>query len=253
MPDDHGNLLNGQRLIHLAETGSTNSEALRRALAGELPPFWVLTDRQAEGRGRSGRKWSSIEGNLFASCLMRLGRPAPRAFQMSLVAGLALYDAVRADAPATLPLRLKWPNDLLIGSAKAGGILIESTQGQQGMDVVIGIGLNIQDHPRDIPAQVTHLRQYGDFPEPRRFLDGLAAAMAGWFERWRGGEGFDAIRAAWLDRAGPAGEPISINAGDGPVAGRFKGLDSEGALLLIDREGREHRYTVGDVTLIPGG
>ena len=251
MPDKFETLLNGQRIFHLAETGSTNSEAMRLAGTGEPSPFWVLADRQTAGRGRSGRAWGSISGNLFASCALRLALPALRAYQLSLVAGVAVYEAIRAVAPVSFPLRLKWPNDLLIGHEKLGGILIESTQSTGRLDAIIGIGLNISDHPRDIAGQVTHLRAYGDFPVPRVFLDVVAQSMDGWIERWRGGEGFGAVRVAWLERAGAPGEPITINAGDGPVTGRFQGIDEEGALLLRDHDGREKRYTFGDVSLVP--
>jgi BirA family biotin operon repressor/biotin-[acetyl-CoA-carboxylase] ligase len=251
MPDEHEKLLNGQRLFHLAEIASTNSEAMRLVGAGEAAPFWVLADRQTAGRGRSGRKWGSVSGNLFASHAVRLKLPAPRAYQLSLVAGVAALDAVRAVGPASLPLRLKWPNDILIGQSKVGGILIESTQGKEALDAIIGIGLNIADHPRDIAVQVTHLSAYGEFPAPRIFLDLLAQSMDSWLERWRGGEGFSAVRLAWLERSGAAGEQITINAGEGPVTGRFEGLDEEGALILLDREGRVRRFNFGDVSLMP--
>jgi BirA family biotin operon repressor/biotin-[acetyl-CoA-carboxylase] ligase len=251
MPVEHQKLLNGQWLFHFTETASTNSEAMRLVNAGEVPPFWVLADRQTEGRGRSGRKWSSICGNLLASHAVRLKVPAPRAYQLALVAGVAAIDAIRGLGTASLPLRLKWPNDILVDREKVGGILIESTQERECLDAIIGIGLNITDHPRDIAAQVTHLRTYGDFPAPRVFLDVLAQSMDGWLERWQGGTGFSAVRQAWLERSGAAGEPMTVNSGDGPVTGRFQGLDEEGALILKDNNGRERRYTFGDVSLVP--
>lgn len=235
----------------MQELASTNAEAMRLALGGEGGPLWVLADRQTAGRGRSGRKWVSNPGNLYASLLVRLNDPAPKAYQLSLVAGVAVIDAIRnlPDFSLDLPLRLKWPNDLLIGRDKVGGILVESTQNRGGFNAVIGIGLNIADHPRDISQPATHLRVHGGCPPPREFLEDLGSSMDTWLQCWSEGSGFERIRQAWLDRAGPMGEVCTVNAGEGPIAGHFVGIDREGALLLRDKNGAEQRYTFGDVTL----
>jgi BirA family biotin operon repressor/biotin-[acetyl-CoA-carboxylase] ligase len=70
-----------------------------------------------------------------------------------------------------------------------------------------------------------------------------------WLELWREGEGFEAIREAWLARAGPVGERLAVNAGAEPVEGAFAGLDADGALLLRDPQGQTRRFSYGDVTL----
>jgi BirA family biotin operon repressor/biotin-[acetyl-CoA-carboxylase] ligase len=74
--------------------------------------------------------------------------------------------------------------------------------------------------------------------------------MQHWLRVWREGEGFEAIRQAWLERAGPVGEPIAVNTGAGPVAGSFAGLDQTGALRLREPGGMERRFTFGDVSLL---
>ncbi len=116
----------GCRHVHLEEVDGTNAEAMRRVLAGERGPLWISADRQLSGRGRSGRIWTSAPGNLFASVVATLDCQPAAAGQLSLVAGVAVIDAIRraGDVPG---LRLKWPNDILVGMAKAGGILVEST------------------------------------------------------------------------------------------------------------------------------
>jgi BirA family biotin operon repressor/biotin-[acetyl-CoA-carboxylase] ligase len=84
---------------------------------------------------------------------------------------------------------------------------------------------------------------------PREALCFLAEAMDAWLKTWNDGEGFALIREAWLERGGPAGEPLTVHAGEGPVEGRFVGLDAEGALLVAGADGRERCFTYGDVTL----
>jgi BirA family biotin operon repressor/biotin-[acetyl-CoA-carboxylase] ligase len=73
--------------------------------------------------------------------------------------------------------------------------------------------------------------------------------MNDWIRIWHGGDGFAPVREAWLERAGPLGEAISVNAASGPVSGTFAGLDDDGALLLDTADGRQLSFAFGDVTL----
>jgi BirA family biotin operon repressor/biotin-[acetyl-CoA-carboxylase] ligase len=240
-------------LAHLAEIDSTNAEAMRRALAGERGPLWVLADRQTAGRGRSGRAWVSDAGNLFASLLVARDYPVAKAGQLSLVAGVATVDALRKAGPLELgaELRLKWPNDILIGPDKMGGILVESsTRGAgDGRVTVIGVGLNLASAPPGQERGATYLAAHGLTLSPREALCFLAEAMDAWLETWNGGAGFALVRAAWLQRAGAPGEPLTVHAAEGPVVGRFAGLDADGALVIAGADGRERHFTYGDVTL----
>jgi BirA family biotin operon repressor/biotin-[acetyl-CoA-carboxylase] ligase len=239
--------------LHLAEVDSTNAEAMRRAAAGEGAGIWIVADRQSQGRGRSGRSWASPAGNLYASLLLELGCTPETAQQLSLVAGVAAIEALSALAGDTLPagrLRLKWPNDILLDGAKLGGILVESTTLAGRRFAVLGTGINLVSAPAALGRAVTHFGVLGAPPSPAVVAGALAAAMQHWLAIWQEGLAFEAIRIAWLERAGPPGEPISVNAGTGPVAGTFSGLDATGALMLRDADGGNRRFTFGDVTLI---
>lgn len=77
----------------------------------------------------------------------------------------------------------------------------------------------------------------------------LAQTMSDWIRIWDDGAGFARVREAWLERAGAIGEPLTINAARGPIAGTFAGLDESGALLIDDAEGRQMSFAFGDVTL----
>jgi BirA family biotin operon repressor/biotin-[acetyl-CoA-carboxylase] ligase len=242
------------RLLHFDEIDSTNAEAMRRVLAGERGPLWVVADRQSAGRGRSGRAWTSEPGNLFASLIVATRCPHSRSGQLSLVAGIAAVDAIRAAGLLAqgAELRLKWPNDILIGSAKAGGILVESSVQGAELIAVVGVGINLASSPAGLADTATNLAAHGLVLSPHEALCFLAEAMHGWFGIWDHGEGFARARAAWLERAGPLGEPLSVRSAEGPVTGRFAGLDAEGALLVATASGAERRFTFGDVTLSGG-
>lgn len=240
----------GCKLVHLGEVDGTNAEAMRRILAGESGPMWIVADRQSAGRGRSGRSWASEPGNLFASYVATLGCTPAKAGQLSLVAGVAVIDAVRRIGPLA-GLRLKWPNDVLVGTAKLGGILVESTSRppQAGIVAVVGIGLNLASAPGDLGRAATYLARHGLALPPREALCFLAQTMTEWIRIWENGEGFGRVREAWLERAGPIREPLTVNTARGPVTGSFAGLDESGALLIDDADGRQLTFTFGDVTL----
>ena len=208
-----------------------------------------MDHRCTAGRGRSGRTWTSQSGNLFASFVTTLDCPAAKAGQLSLVAGVAVVDAIRR-AGSVPGLRLKWPNDILIGTAKTGGILVESTSRppHAGTIAVIGVGLNLVSAPDDLGRAATFLAQHGLALSPREALCFLAQTMSDWIGIWENGEDFARVREAWLDRAGPYGEALTVNAAGGPVTGSFAGLDDTGALLIDDADGRQLSFSFGDVT-----
>src|SRR5262249_3072957 len=130
----------GARLVSLDAVGSTNAEAFARARGGERGPLWVAARRQTAGRGRRGRAWVAEPGNLYASRLLTDPAPPQRAAELSLVAALALHDALAERASVLGPrLALKWPNDVLCDGAKLAGILVEGETLAGGpLAVVIG-------------------------------------------------------------------------------------------------------------------
>ena len=249
----HVSLGDGSHVVSLDDVDSTNAEAMRRVGAGERGPLWICAERQSAGRGRSGRKWQSPIGNLYASLLISLNCPLSLAQQLSLLAGVATVDAIRLAMADDTPnqLRLKWPNDLMIGSDKVGGILIETTGPlADGVVVaVIGVGLNLVTAPEDTTRPATSLAGHGAQLERLAFLALLAKAMKDWQKTWLDGERFDLVRAAWLERGLVLGTGMSVHAGALHCHGEFAGLDVDGALLLRGGDDKVQRFTFGDVTL----
>lgn len=135
------------KLHFAAMTGSTNSDAMAGARAGEPHGSVWLVDEQTAGRGRGDHRWRSAAGEgLYASVLLRAQIPSERVPLLSLVAGLAAAQAVRAVADIGIDLR--WPNDLLVGPRKTGGILVESQVDSKTLrHAVMGIGINV--HQRE--------------------------------------------------------------------------------------------------------
>lgn len=233
------------------EIDSTNSEARRRAEAGEIGPLWLAARRQTAGRGRRGRAWETPTGNLAATLLTVTGKPAVEAAQLSFVAALAVADLAAAYVPESL-VRLKWPNDPLVDGRKVSGVLIESGTRDDGqLWLACGIGVNLAHAPvqADRPATTLAAHRTAEHaapPRPERALEQLAAA----FERWRGRwerEGFAPIREAWTGRALGLGAPCEARLGAETVLGVAESLDEDGALRLRLEGGEVRRITAGDV------
>lgn len=248
MPEDPDTWLEPPPIVELDAIDSTNAEAMRRAARGERGPVWLTAARQTAGRGRSGRAWTSLDGNLMATLLVEPGRPTARLGELSLVAGVAAYEAVGRlhTAPG---LRLKWPNDIMLGDAKLGGILIESTSFAGETVAAIGIGLNLVAAPSIADRETDALSRYAIPPARAAMLVAVSDRLMYWLRIWRTDDGFEAVRTAWIQAAGPPGGTMTINTGRAICSGAFAGLDTDGALLLRDDGGNLRRFSFGDVTL----
>jgi len=238
--------LAGVRRVTYGTLGSTNAEALALARARERGPLWITAKSQSAGRGRRGNAWVSTPGNLYASLLLTEPSAPRDAPQLSFVAALAVHDALSRAAPPLAPaLKVKWPNDLLLGGDKLAGILIEG-ESQPVFTVAIGIGVNCVSHPSNTNHPATDLAAAGAALTPEHVLAALAPAMSERLAQWRNGQGFASVRADWLKRAAGIGEEIRVRLPERELAGRFRGLDEAGRLLLEGPDGTE-TVIAGDV------
>jgi BirA family biotin operon repressor/biotin-[acetyl-CoA-carboxylase] ligase len=227
------------RIRVVERTGSTNVDLLADQAAVEGD--WLVALTQDAGRGRQGREWVSESGNFFGSTLVVLEPGNPPAASLSLAAGLALIEAVDVATPG-VPLMLKWPNDLLLGTAKLGGILLE----RNGDRVVAGFGLNLGKAPKIEGRDVAALN---GVMLPPAFAPLLAGSFARLLDLWRTSEP-EAFAKAWLARAHPVGTRLTIHTAPGEVStGSFSGIELDGALQLRREDGTIKVIRAGDVEL----
>jgi BirA family biotin operon repressor/biotin-[acetyl-CoA-carboxylase] ligase len=233
------------RQIH-AELDSTNEEARRLAEAGEVGPLWIMAKRQSAGRGRRGRVWQTINGNLAATLLLTPDTAQAVTGQLSFAAALAAADLVAHLVPAAA-IAVKWPNDVLVNGAKIAGILLEGGAGTSGKAwLAIGIGVNLAGHPEGTEFPATSLTQLGIAPpSAEEALTILAARFAHWYDLWMKA-GFETLRAAWLARAFGVGAPIRARLAHETRTGLFQGIDQSGALLL-NEGGHVRTISAGEV------
>ena len=202
---------------------------------------WIVALRQESGKGRHGRTWEAIEGNFFGSTIIQLRDGDPPAPALALVAGLALIEAAEVAAP-TLTMMLKWPNDLMLGEAKLAGILLE----RSGDRVVAGFGVNLAAAPHIGGRRTASLA--GSIT-PQAFAPLLAASVSRLLGAWRSADPA-AFAQAWQARAHPLGTPLEVHNAPGErIAGRFDGIEPDGAMRLRTESGAVEVIRAGDVTL----
>jgi BirA family biotin operon repressor/biotin-[acetyl-CoA-carboxylase] ligase len=240
-------LVGGFRLLSLPEIDSTNSEAQRRAEAGEKPGLAITAERQTSGRGQHGRAWQSPEGNLPVSTLVKPALLPAQIGQLAFVAAVACAETIDYFL-GSKRTQLKWPNDLLVDNAKLGGILIESELGEHEIEwAIIGIGLNIAVAPENLAYRTTSLNAASG--RSNAVSDVLASLLQNLFQRLTQLEqdSFAPIRAAWESHAWRLGQPVRITAGLRDLTGSFTALDHDGALVLTTASGPE-RITAGSLS-----
>ncbi len=140
------------------ECESTNDLAKKLAEAGAPHGSWISVRRQGMGRGRLGRKWESIEGNLFLSLIARIA-PSESWSWVPMATAVAVAECLREFNPK-LEVQIKWPNDLWLGGSKLGGILCEATGTRSDSFIVIGLGLNCVRAPGGLDQATTSLTEF---------------------------------------------------------------------------------------------
>jgi BirA family biotin operon repressor/biotin-[acetyl-CoA-carboxylase] ligase len=211
------------------------------AAGGHAEGAVVIADTQTQGRGRRGRQWFSPPGSgLYVSVVLepRRAHAARRASALlTLAAGVAIAEGVRA-ATGFRP-DIKWPNDLVIGRRKLGGILAEAVSVPESAagiaSVVLGYGINVgtMAYPPDLADRATSLELELGRPVDRASLCvATLAALARRYEDLLAGR-FDAILDAWSACAPMSrGARVAWETASGGVSGLTEGIDDSGALLV---------------------
>jgi BirA family biotin operon repressor/biotin-[acetyl-CoA-carboxylase] ligase len=234
--------LGGVDVRVLERCSSTNTLLLA---SGASRPALLACDEQTAGRGRRGRRWHSVPGgSITFSLASPVRRPLRELGALSLVAGVACVRALRALGAA--PLALKWPNDLVVGAAKVGGILVE-TRAQKGEDseqdstlAVIGVGLNFASSRAlgaRVRRRVAFLDAYLAGKSRNDVIRAVASALLDTLAAFEA-KGLQAVRNDWEAMDAHAGQRLRVRLADGRVvSGIASGLAADGALRLRTRAG----------------
>jgi len=230
---------------------STNAEALRLLPTTQSIPYYVLAERQTNGRGRRGRSWVSPFGeNLYYSLVVRVEGGMRQLEGMSLAVGLALLQVIRCAGVAEAGL--KWPNDVLVGERKLAGILLElSGDPADVCHVVIGIGLNVNMLAIDsdvIGQPWTSMRaELGCLLNRNELVAELNRQLSRYLDKQLR-EGFAALQDEWQACHLWQGRTVALTAGGEPIEGEVLGVDHSGAIRLRIN-GLERSFSGGELSL----
>ncbi|MBK3663066.1 biotin--[acetyl-CoA-carboxylase] ligase [Bradyrhizobium diazoefficiens] len=245
----------GYKLAASERTGSTNTDAIESARAGERGPIWFVTAEQSAGRGRRQRAWISPRGNLAASVLEVVDVAPAVAATIGFAAGLAEGAALeKVSLEAALRLgpdrpryALKWPNDILANGKKLVGIGLEAEAVGDRLAIVTGIGTNIVAAPEGTPTPAVSLATLGVQISAEELFSALTDAWVEFRGIWDNGRGFAEIRKLWLERAAGLGERVAINTGTMTLEGIFDTIDDTGCLIVRTTDGRRLPVAAGEV------
>jgi BirA family biotin operon repressor/biotin-[acetyl-CoA-carboxylase] ligase len=238
--------------VHLrAEVESTQDELARLAVAGAPEGTVVVADHQTGGRGRRGRTWWDAPGdNLLASVLLRPPLRIAEAPPLSLVAAIAVSEALETQTGVVAGIR--WPNDLLVAGRKLCGVLAEAAAAADGRvdHVLLGIGVNANqtEFPAPIRALATSLRLLtGRVADREELLQHVLAALDRRYGEFLAG-GFPALRPEWRRRSITPGRSVVAPDGRRMIA---EDVADDGALLVRDETGRLLRLASGEIDGAP--
>ena len=234
------------RVEVVEELPSTNSAVVERFLAGAGAGLVLVAEHQTAGRGRLDRDWITVPRSaLTLSILLTPDVEPPRWTWLPLLTGLAVARAVRETTKLTPTL--KWPNDVLLGERKAGGILLERVDQGDRAAAVVGIGLNVHQTREELPVpEATSLALEGAPVDRGVLLEALLAAFATEYDAWAGGED---PRDRYRAECGTIGKEVVVHTITQDLRGEVVDIDETGCLVLSTVDGLRH-LAVGDVEYV---
>lgn len=239
--------------IHVHDSvDSTNTALMAAALNGAVDGTLICTEHQQSGKGRRGRQWHSVlGGSLTFSVLWRFENGLQSLSGLSLAVGLAIARAVNRHSRH--PVRLKWPNDVLVDYRKLAGILVEVQGDMHGAAfAVVGVGLNVRmsGAQRDAVDQaVVDLVEMGVAVGRNRLLADCLLELHAVLTLFRQ-HGFASLREDWLKLDAYAGRAVALALPDArSVRGMASGVDETGAFLLRDAQATLRPYSGGEISL----
>lgn len=238
----------GRKVVYYPRLASTMDTARRIARRGTPEGTVIIAGEQTRGRGRRQRVWVSPEGNVALSVILYpeiSGLP-----YLVMIASLAVVHSIRS--VSGLAAEIKWPNDILIGGKKVGGILIENeVKRDRPASAVIGIGINVSlkaSEHGEITATGLNEASGGEISRVK-LIRQLLVEIERFYLTLPDGE---SVYQEWRGRLAALGKRVTVTSDSDVLEGIAESVDGTGALMLRRPDGTLSRVVAGDVTLREG-
>lgn len=245
----------GRKIYHYPEVVSTNDIA-KKLIRGEaieggamhhiVHGTVILAEIQTKGKGRLGRDWASPRGGIWLSCILSAPKPQSASL-LTLLTSVAVARAIQA--LTSLPVKIKWPNDLLVHGKKVAGILSEKVAEY----VIVGIGVNLNVSPQALPENLRSLAtslkaESGEDIPQVKFIQILLKELEKIYLRLKEGEA-SIVLQEWKSLNTTLGSWVKVRSFTEVWEGQAVNVDREGYLLVRLADGTLKRVASGDVTL----
>jgi len=244
----------GKEISFFETVDSTNTLAMRLAGSGALHGTVIIADHQTKGKGRLGRTWlSPPKSNIYMSIILEPKIAPKDATLLTIMAATACASAIRNTTG--LEVKIKWPNDLMVGDKKLGGILTEIKSDPDRITLaVIGIGINVnialKDFPLDVRSVASSIKEALGKTQSRTII---IAGILKEIERLYGilaGGGGKLLLAEWKQLSSTLGRKVTVTEGKDTFTGIAEDIDDAGRLKLKLSSGAMKAISAGDVTML---
>jgi BirA family biotin operon repressor/biotin-[acetyl-CoA-carboxylase] ligase len=247
-------MLNMQfEILRFDSLTSTNTEALKRAVAGASEGLCIVAREQTAGRGRHKRTWvSPMNSGLYSSTIFRPQFDMQSWPLITMMAAVAVHNTLRS--ACGLVTDIKWPNDILAGEKKLCGILAETVETPTGRACVLGIGINLRDgaFPPEIADNSTSVEcELARTQDGSEILRSQLDELGAWYAVLSGEQGATRLVEAWCARSSYAmGRRVRVTLHEEILSGITRGLEKDGALRVETDSGEIQIIRAGDVTAL---
>jgi BirA family transcriptional regulator, biotin operon repressor / biotin---[acetyl-CoA-carboxylase] ligase len=242
----------GKKVVHYNTVSSTQDIAGEMARCGAEEGTLVIAEMQEKGRGRKGRNWVSLsESGIYFSLILRPNLLPSQVTQIPLVAGIALTRAIRKIVP--LRTTIKWPNDILIGKKKVGGILTEMSSEIDRINfIVLGIGLNVNMPAsllRGVPngTATSLIEECGEHTSRAKLVQSFLREFELTYNKYLN-SGFSSLKDEWKTLNNTIGARVKVSGGEKEIEGMVIDINDNGFLLIKKDDSEVGMIVTGDVS-----
>ena len=243
----------GKHVVHYDTAFSTQDIAAEMARGGATEGTLVIAETQENGRGRKGRSWVSFpKGGIYLSLILKPNLMPSQVVQIPLIAGVAMTKAIRETV--SLKPMIKWPNDIIIGKKKVGGILTEMSSEIDGVNyVVLGVGLNV-NMPTSVFSEdifdiaTSLIFECGKNTSRTKLVQGFLCGFELIYTKFLV-HGFGSVRDEWKELNNTIGSQVKISGNGKDIEGEAIDIDADGFLLVRKDNENISRIISGDVSL----